>query len=133
MPDYKTWLFEFIKPDEIVGEMQGEFVSIPKLDEDSEYESLTATVMFNNERRKININKGNFRRLSEVYGTNTDTFHHKRFIIRLPITHEEKTSRTAYILLPIAQKPDNSERKRLLKEKGLTDQQIADLENIGAL
>ncbi len=140
MPEIKNWLYEFIQPVDIVEEEVGDFVSIPKIDEDAEYESMTATVMYKGERRKININKGNGKSLADAYGTNTDLWHHKKFRLHVPETAAEKASRMKYIIIPHTEvqvsQPGNLTREQTieaLKAKGVSEEMIKQMLDIGAI
>lgn len=140
MPEMKNWLYEFIQPEDIVEGEIGEFVSIPKIDEDAEYESMTANVLYKGERRKININKGNGKSLSAAFGTNTDAWHHKKFKLHVPETSAEKATRMKYLIIPVSD-PGTQPRPGLtreqtidaLKAKGVSDEQIKTMLEIGAI
>ena len=140
MPEIKNWLFEFIQPDDIVENEVGEFVSIPKIDEDAEYESMTSTVIYKGERRKININKGNGKSLSEAFGTNTDLWHHKKFRLHVPDTAAEKATRMKYIIYPHTEvqvsQPGKLTREQTIEAltaKGVSEEMIKQMLEIGAI
>ena len=140
MPEIKNWLYEFIQEDDVVEGEIGEFVSIPKIDEDAEFESLVGRVLYKGERRALNINKGNGKRLAEVLGMNSDLWHHKKFTIRLPKTPEEKKSKTKLIIEPfVAKGPQDpgsmtkEQRTEALRARGISEEQIKTLDEIGAL
>jgi len=140
MPDIKTWLYEFIQEDDVDMNAIGTFVSIPQIDEEAKYDSMTARVEYKGERRRININKGNGQRLATAFGNNTDLWHQKQFRIRLPQTEEEKKSRMKLIIEPVtaAQKDHmgqlgKEERIALLKAKGVSDEQIKLMQEVGSL
>lgn len=140
MPEMKNWLFEFIQPEDIVEGEIGEFVSIPKIDEDAEYESMTATILYKAERRKVNINKGNGKSLAAAFGTNTDLWHHKKFKLHVPETQAEKASRMKYIIIPLqdpaaAANPTLTREQTIeaLKARRVSDEQIKAMLEIGAI
>ena len=140
MPEIKNWLYEFIQPEDIKAGEIAEFVSIPKIDEDAEFESITATILYKTERRKININKGNGKALAMVFSTNTDLWHHKKFTLHLPESPEEKRSRMKYIITPYIDvavselKPPTREQTiAALIEKGVSKEQIVTMIEIGAI
>ena len=140
MPEMKNWLFEFIQPDDIVEGEVGEFVTIPKIDEDAEYESITVTVLYKGERRKININKGNGKSLAASFGTNTDLWQHKKFTLHVPDIPAEKATRMKYFIIPY-QLVDVSQPGKLtttqtieaLRANGVSDEQIKIMLEIGAI
>lgn len=140
MPEIKTWIHEFIQEDDVVRSEIGEFLTAPVMDEDAKFEALVGKVKYRGARRSLNINKGNAKRIAEVFGSDTDAWVGKRFRIRLPETADEKASRTKLIIeaefetaIPELKPLGKEQRIAALKAKGVSDEQIKNLDEIGAL
>ena len=100
MVSTKTYISEYITGDEIEEETIIKFVAAPDFKEGDYGKQLDGFVEINGEKRKITINKGNARRLSAVWGDETEAWKGKSAKIRPPKTQEEKESGTKFVLVP---------------------------------
>ena len=133
MVNIKSFIREFIQAEELQPGDKAKIRTEPYFDEEAKFKSLIAEVDYNGEHRKLNINKGNAKRISAVYGEDTKAWIQKEIYIRLPETDDEKKSRSELIIVAAQPPQDTDEKIAKLRARGVTDEQIARMKEAGVL
>jgi len=133
MVNIKSFISEFIQVGDIDQNQKAKIRIEPYFDEDAQFESLIAEVDYCGEKRKININKGNAKRLAAVWGDDTKNWIQKEINILLPSTDEEIKSKSKFILKPVVPANPIEDKKAQLRARGVSESTISELESLGEI